>query len=102
MCRLICRYVSDFLPKGVPLLIAYCAAGAVGCVSVLPAHGPVLPALQEAAQEGLLAPIGLLFIAFRRPQSSPVVLQSSAIALGAGSLTTLVFWFTLGRGFPAN
>jgi hypothetical protein len=100
--RIILRYVSDFLPKGVPLLLAYCAAGTVACVSVLLAHGPVLPALQEAAQEGLLAPVGLLVTALWRPQSSPVVLQPSAIAVGAGILTTLAFWFTLGRGFPAS
>jgi hypothetical protein len=44
----------------------------VACISVLFYPGEALPALKEAAQAGLLAPLGLLFVAFsRRP--SPVL-----------------------------
>jgi hypothetical protein len=95
------RNLAPFLPKGRPLLAAYCTAGAVACLSVLSYQGAALPALKEAAQEGLLAPLGLLFVAFSRHPSRVLPPASSRNVMLAGAIVVLAFWLTLGRGYAA-
>ncbi|WIH05380.1 hypothetical protein KHF85_02365 [Xanthomonas translucens pv. graminis] len=64
-------------------------------ISVLFYPGEVLPALKEAAQESLLAPLGLLFVAFCRRPSRVLPPPSSRTAV-------LAFWLTLGRGYATH
>jgi len=99
--RLVVRNVAPCLPNGMPLLAAYCVAGGVACISVLFYPGEVLPALKEAAQESLLAPLGLLFVAFSRRPSRVLPPPSSRTVLLAGAIVVLAFWLTLGRGYTA-
>lgn len=93
------RAIAPWLPKGRPLLAAYASAGAVACVSVLFYAGPLLPALREAAQEGLLAPIGLAIIALSRRSRAPLPLPSSRATIVVALLVVVTFWITLGRGY---
>lgn len=99
--RGVLRSVAPCLPKGMPLLAAYCTAGGVACLSVLFYPGAVLPALKDAAQEGLLAPLGLLFVAFSRRPSRVLPPPSSRTVVLAGAIVVLAFWLTLGRGYAA-
>jgi len=98
---IVLRSVAPCLPNGMPLLAAYCAAGGVACLSVLFYSGAVLPALKDAAQEGLLAPLGLLFVAFSRRPSPVLLPPSSRTIVLAGAIVVLAFWLTLGRGYAA-
>ncbi|WP_369935975.1 hypothetical protein [Xanthomonas tesorieronis] len=98
---IVLRSVAPCLPKGRPLLAAYCAAGGVACASVLFYPGAVLPALKDAAQESLLAPLGLLFVALSRRASPVLPPASSRIIVLAGAIVVLAFWLTLGRGYAA-
>lgn len=93
------RAIAPWLPKGRPMLAAYATAGTVACVSVLFHAGPVLPALREAAQEGLLAPIGLVVVALSRRSRAPLPLPSSRATVVVAVLVVATFWLTLGRGY---
>lgn len=95
------RNVAPHLPNGMSLLAAYCVAGGVACISVLFYPGAVLPALKDAAQEGLLAPLGLLFVALSRRPSQVLPPPSSRPVMLAGAIVVLAFWLTLGRGYAA-
>ncbi len=96
--RVIRRQAATVLPHGRLLLLAYCIVGAVSCLAVLFYQGAQLPALRESAQESLLAPIGLLFLAFGKRPSKPYQGRASPGIIAAGVVVTLVFWLTLGRG----
>ena len=63
------RYIAPHLPLGWPLFSAYLVVGAVACASTLFFTGAILPAMQEAAQESLLAPVALIYLAFRHSSS---------------------------------
>jgi hypothetical protein len=98
----ILRKASGLVPKGMPLFVAYCVVGVVACASVLFYQGPTLPALKDAAQESLLAPSGLLFIAFSRPSSQPIFVPASRSIIMAAAVTIAIFWFTLGKGISGG
>ncbi|UYK81154.1 hypothetical protein NG829_02205 [Xanthomonas sacchari] len=68
-------------------------------MSVLFHAGPVLPALREATQEGLLAPIGLVVIALSRRSRAPLPLPSSRTTIAVTVVVVATFWLTLGRGY---
>jgi hypothetical protein len=98
------RATSPYLPRGAPLAWAYVAGGVVALASVLPFSGPTLPALREAAQESLLASVGLLYLAFARTSSEPsspapvaTPLTRLMWPLGVGLL--VVFLAMMGPGF---
>lgn len=102
---MIFRMASPFLPKGKPLVVAYFAAGLVACLSVFFYHGPALPALREAVQESMLAPLGLLLIALDRPAVKnsrpplvPPLVGFSSTWVAASIVMIIIFWFSLGRG----
>ncbi len=96
--RTILARATRFSPKGLPLRVAYAAAVAVACISVLFYRGPTLPALGDAALESCVAPLGLLLVAGRQPSSNePTAPVSRAIVAGALAAIAL-FWFTMGRG----
>jgi len=101
MYVMIFRMVSPFLSKGKPLVVAYFTAGLVACASVFFYHGPALPALREAVQEGMLAPLGLLLIALSRPTAknfAPPSLPFSRTWIAASIVIIIIFWLSLGRG----
>ena len=97
--RAIRKKAATVLPNGVPLIAAYCTVGAVSCLAVLFYQGPQLAALRESAQESLLAPIGLIFGEFGKPASRPYLAPASPAIIAVSVVVTVVFWFTLGRGF---
>jgi hypothetical protein len=94
----ILRRAGEFLPNGASFLTAYVIAGIAACTSVLFYQGPVLPALHDAALEGFLAPIGLLFDASGKADSSAPRASVSYSVLAFGFAVTLVFWLTMGKG----
>ncbi|UKE69844.1 hypothetical protein K8O61_01830 [Xanthomonas cerealis pv. cerealis] len=63
--------------------------------------GEALPILEEAAQESLLAPLGLLLVALSRHPSRVRPPPSSLTVVLAGAIVVLTFWLTLGRGYTA-
>jgi hypothetical protein len=81
------------------LIVAYCATGAVACLSVLFSRGPILAAEQEAVLESLLAPVGMLFAILKRPEPEHHAVPASPGVVTAGMILTISFWLTLGRGF---
>jgi hypothetical protein len=99
------RCAASALPRGLPLVAAYLAGGAVACASALLYTGPKLPAMIEAAQESLLASLGLVYVALVRPRSPLSVLsfvpRSGRVqALGCGVFA--LFCLTQGRGYQAS
>jgi hypothetical protein len=96
--RVIRRQAANVLPNGWLLFAAYCTVGAVSCVTVLFYQGPELAALRESAQESLLAPVGLLFVAFGKRQSRPYLVPASPAVIVVSIAVTVMFWLTLGRG----
>ena len=98
------RLVAPVLPRGRVLVAAYSAAGVVACASTLFYAGATPPAMLEAAQESLLASLGLLYLAFARPRSPATlvpVLPSSRRLQALGLVVVIVFWLTQGRGYQA-
>ncbi len=95
---IVLRKASTSLPKGKPLVAAYCVAGVVACLSVIFYRGSSLLALQDVARESLLAPIGLLIIAFARPPSQTFFIPFSRVIVVSSAATVVVFWLTLGKG----
>jgi hypothetical protein len=97
------RYIAPHLPLGWPLLAAYLVVGAVACASTLFFTGAILPAMQEAAQESLLASVALIYLAFRRSPSQQTTVLSVPIPhnrsiLIFSVLLVVLFWMLLGRG----
>jgi len=101
------RVVAIQLPPDMPLVWPYLVAGVVSCVSVLFYSGPVLPALQEAAQESFGADVGLLFLAYRRSKQvhaspSPNTVAHSNCWILFSALVIVLFFLILGRGYGAT
>jgi hypothetical protein len=98
------RLVAPILPRGRPLVAAYLAAGIVACTSTIFYVGATAPAMLEAAQESLLSSVGLLYLAFARPQPPATlapVLPASRRLQALGLVVVSVFWLTQGRGYQA-
>ena len=93
------RRAAAVLPGDRLLIVAYGATGAVACLSVLFCRGPILAAAQEAVMESLVAPVGMLFVMFKRPESEHPAAPASLGVVIAGIIFTVLFWLTLGRGF---
>ncbi len=98
------RLVAFYLPAGTPLVVPYLVAGAVSCVAALFFDGPILAAVQEAAQESFGAGVGLLLLAYRNTHrvsqgSSAVIVHRSDGWVLTSALITTAFIATLGRGF---
>jgi len=101
------QLIAFYLPSGTPLVVPYLVVGVVACLAVFFFDGPTLPALGESAQEGFGGNIGLLFIAYYNSSraespSSAMSVEHSNAWLITSVLATLVFFATLGRGFPFN
>jgi hypothetical protein len=98
------RLVAPVLPRGPALLAAYLSAGVVACASTLFYSGATGPAMLEAAQESLVASLGLLYLAFARPRSPsslvPVLARNKRLQ-SLGLVVVGVFWLTQGRGYQA-
>ena len=97
------RAVATLVPPGTPLVWLYIVAGIVSCVAALFYTGPVLPAVQEAAQESFGANVGLLFIAYRKSKQSHDLPSQNLFAhsnawLLSSALVTVLFLLVLGRG----
>jgi hypothetical protein len=99
-------FIAPHLPSGALLLSAYIAAGAVALGSVMLNPGSLLPALLTAAEESLLASVGLLYLALARRDR---FLDREALAgeparpwlVTLGLLLVAVFLLSLGRGYSA-
>ncbi len=96
------RLVAGHLARGTPLFAAYTVAGIVACSSTFFYPGAILPAIQEAAKESLLAAVGLVLLAFRRSQShlpaGAVTVPFSFPILALSAFIVVLFWLILGRG----
>jgi hypothetical protein len=97
------RVVAAVLPRGRALVAAYSAAGVAACASTLFYAGPTGPAMLEAAQESLLASLGLLYVAFALPSPATfaAVVPCSRRLQALGLVVVIVFWLTQGRGYQA-
>ncbi len=94
---------ATYLPRGVPLVWCYVAAGATSCLAAVFFSGSVLPAMKESVKESFGSGIGLLWIAFwraRRSESSEsaILLPESVAWMMVAFLVTIVLITTLGRG----
>lgn len=99
------RRVALVLPPGRVLVAAYAAAGAVACASTLFYAGPVGPAMREAAQESLLAALGLPYLALLKSRTNSVVevvLPRKRPVQALGWVVVATFCLIQGHGYQAH
>jgi hypothetical protein len=102
------RAVAGRLPRDLPLLVPYLAAGVLACAATLCFAGGVTPSMvREGIEEGFGTGIGLL-LAGRLARNAenamellPDGLPRSVAWIAASAVVTIAFLLTLGRGFAA-
>ncbi len=92
------RAVARWLPGGWPLVVAYLVAAGVVGASVFFYPGPRWPALRGALLEGLLAPVGLLVVAWRGRRRSALRVSRRRLVVVAAVIVVVVYWVLEGHG----
>jgi hypothetical protein len=106
------RGVAARLPRGLPLLVPYLAAGVLACAATLCFAGGVTPSIfREGIEEGFGTGIGLLLAGrFARNAENTIAPRSAPEAddvprsvgwIATSVVVTLAFLLTLGRGVAA-